>query len=135
MRRWQQGFAGRHQIALAALQRRQEVVLGLGHEDQAQRPAPGLVLQVAGEGLQAPILDAEGLAVPFAGAVPTLVDQDAQLAGPLDGGQVARRDMARRFGWQGAEPRLGGAGEQAANKDQGESKRHPGLLTWPGQRR
>ncbi len=86
----QQDLPGRDQIAFTALQRAEQLILGLGNELDGERLAPrGTVVEVLLEGAQATVFDANGFALDLAGAVAALVDQNPQGAAGADRGEVA----------------------------------------------
>src|SRR5690606_5548617 len=78
----------RNQIALAAPQRPQQLVLGLGDDLQPDGLA-GIAIEITLEGTQANVLDANRLTLDLPRTVATLVDQHAQHTTAANLGQVA----------------------------------------------
>src|SRR5690606_13348426 len=79
-----------HQIALAALQGSQQLILGHGNELQVQLAAvAGMALEILTNGPQTLILKPDSLPPDLGGAVTALVDQYAQLATLADFGKIA----------------------------------------------
>ncbi len=84
----------RNQIALAAPQRPQQLVLGLGDDLQPDGLA-GIAIEITLEGTQANVLDANRLTLDLARTVATLVDQHAQHTTAANLGQIAH--LGRRL--------------------------------------
>ncbi|MCY1439806.1 hypothetical protein D9M71_560570 [compost metagenome] len=91
-------FARRHQIGFAALQRRQQLLLGPRNDFQADFLAiAGAAIEVVLKGTQPVIFHAHRLAFDFAGAVAALVDQHLEDPAAANLRQVADLGFAHRL--------------------------------------
>ncbi|MNP07478.1 hypothetical protein D3C76_995000 [compost metagenome] len=92
-------LAGGYQVALPALQRTEQLILGFGNDLEGDFLAiPGVAIEVLLKSAQAMVFDTDGLALDFARAVTALVDQHAQHTTAADVREVT--DLGGRHGLQ-----------------------------------
>ncbi|MNQ89879.1 hypothetical protein D3C85_1052010 [compost metagenome] len=127
-------LAGRHQVAFAALQRDQQLVLGPGDYLQPDfTPVAGIAVEVLLEGADPVVLHPDRLALDLPGAVAALVHQHLEHAAAADLRQVAgfRRPLPgfRRS----RQARAGRVRQQRQQAEQEQQRsRHRFSRNWPG---
>src|SRR5690606_25746519 len=116
-------LAGRHQVALAALQRREELVLRLGDELQADfTPVAGVAVEVLLEGADAVIFHAHLFALDLPRAVAALVHQHLEHAAATYLRQVTGFDRLLPDFRRPRQTRAGRGGQQRQQAEQDQQR-------------